>query len=146
MVPVLADCGRAVAAVEGVPLLPAILPAAVLYLAGTAGPLLFPTGPAAALLGGLDTAEHTWSVATAPGPAPRCARRLLPEIIVGDQIPGFLLRQELGSNLEEVLAVEPQSLDKAPVLVLCPLLVQSAGDRVLHQLLQCFPCTTKTCQ
>jgi hypothetical protein len=141
MMPVLADGGGAVAAVERIAVLAAVLAAAVLHLARTARPLLLAAAAhAAPLLGGLDAAQDAGPVAAPARPAARGGRGLLPQVVVGDEIPSLLLGQKFGSDLEEVLAVEAETLDEATVLVLGPLLVQAAGHRVLHQLLQRLTC------
>jgi hypothetical protein len=141
VVPVLADGGGAVAAVERVALLAAVLAAAVLHLARTARPLLLAAAAhAAPLPGGFDAAQDAGPVAAPARPTTRGGRGLLPQVVVGDEIPRLLLGQKFGSDLEEVLAVEAETLDETAVLVLGPLLVQAAGHRVLHQLLQRLTC------
>jgi hypothetical protein len=136
VVPVLADGGGAVAAVEGIAVLAAVLAAAVLHLARTARPLLLAAAAhAPPLLRGLDAAQNAGPVAAPARPASRGGRGLLPQVVVGDEIPRLLLGQKFGTDLEEVLAVEAETLDEAAVFVLGPLLVQAAGNRVLHQLL-----------
>ena len=53
------------------------------------------------------------------------ARCLLPKIIIGYQVPGLFLGQELRPDLEEVFAMQTKPFDEPACFILRPLFLQS---------------------